>query len=110
MSIGRTILVNSVAFSVAMLPIAGGMARAISHETSLTAPQVDCCPHGKPCEKKTNGCGSMAGCALKCSSFSSAVPAPLAVALTASGLEKPALVVQSFRSPSENPPLPPPRL
>jgi len=90
--------------------VAGGMALAMPHDSSFTAAQADCCPNGKPCEKKTDGCGSVAGCALKCFSLIGAVAAPFAAVLRPSALEKPALMTQAFRSPAENPLLPPPRV
>src|SRR6188474_2701110 len=110
MTLVRTIFVALVALSVAALPVAGGMARAaISHEMTLVG-QGDCCHDGKPCEKKTDDCGSMAGCALKCFNYSAAVTAPDAVQLTFSALEKSAFIVRGVPSPSDNPPLPPPRV
>ena len=112
MTLVRTIFVAVMALSVAALPVAGGMARAgMSHEMTLAAGQADCCPEGKPCEKKkTDDCGSMAGCALKCFNYSAAVTAPHAVQLTFSILEKSAFIVPGVPSPSDNPPLPPPRV
>jgi hypothetical protein len=111
MNIGRAILVALIALSVAMLPVAGNVARAMSTEAAFGAAHVDCCPHGKPCDKgTTNDCDSMAGCALKCFSFSGAVVAPSAVNRAELPTETSALVVQSFSSSSDNPPLPPPRV
>ena len=110
MSTRRPILIALIALAVALLPVAGGMALAMPHDASFTAPQADCCPNGKPCEKKTDGCGSVAGCVLKCFNLTGAVAAPFAASVTPSTLEKPALVTQAFRSPAENPPLPPPRV
>jgi hypothetical protein len=109
MSTARTILIALIALAVALLPMAGGIALATPH-ASLTAPQADCCPNGKPCEKKTDGCGSMAGCVLKCFNLTGTVAAPFAVVVTPSALEKFALITQAFRSPTQNPPLPPPRI
>jgi hypothetical protein len=110
MSTRRAILIAVIALAVALLPVAGGMAVAMPHDASSAAAPSDCCPHGNPCEKKTDGCGSIAGCALKCFNFTGAVPAPVSDSLTPGALEKPALVAQAFRSPTENPPLPPPRV
>ena len=109
MSAGRTILIALIALAVAVLPMAGGIALA-THDASFTAAPADCCPHGKPCEKKTDGCGSVAGCVLKCFNLTGAVAAPFAASVMPSTLEKPALVTQAFRSPTQNPPLPPPRV
>ena len=72
MSTRRPILIALIALAVALLPVAGGMAVATPH-AAFTAPQADCCPNGKPCEKKTNGCGSVSGCALKCFSLTGAI-------------------------------------
>jgi hypothetical protein len=108
MSTRRPILIALIALAVALLPVAGEM--ALAHDASFTAAKADCCPIGKPCEKKTDGCGSVAGCVLKCCGLTSAIAAPVAVSLTVSALEKPALALQGFRSPAENPPLPPPRV
>ena len=110
----RTIFVAVVALSVAALPIGSGMARAamsvaMSQDMSQAAGEGECCPHDKPCEKKTNDCGSMAGCALKCFSYSGFVTASLAVVIMSSALERTALIVPGLPSPSDNPPLPPPR-
>jgi hypothetical protein len=111
MSLVRTIVVALVALSVAMLPVAGGMVRAaMSHDISVAASQGDCCPHGNSCEKKTGDCGSMAGCALKCSNLSGAVKAPFIVAVMPSASERTALIVPGVLSPSDHPPLPPPRV
>ena len=107
----RTIFVAFVALSVAALPIGSGMARAaMSHDMSQAAAEGECCPHDKPCEKKTNDCGSMAGCALKCFNYSGFVTAPLAIMVMSSALERSALMVPGLPSPSDNPPLPPPRV
>ena len=111
MTLARTILVALVALSVAILPVASGMARAaMTHDASVAAGDGDCCHDGEPCEKKTNDCGSEAGCALKCFNFSGALTAPFAIALAASSLEQAALIVPGVPSPSDNPPLPPPRI
>lgn len=110
MSTGRPILIALIALAVALMPMAGGMALAMPHDASFTAAPSDCCPNGKPCEKKTDGCGSVAACVLKCCGLTSAIAAPIAVSLTASAAEKPAFALQSFRSPAENPPQPPPRV
>jgi hypothetical protein len=110
MSTGRHILIALIALAVALLPVAGGMALALPHDASFAAANADCCPNGKPCEKETDGCGSVAACVLKCCGLTGAIAAPVAVSLTVSALEKPALALQGFRSPAENPPLPPPRV
>jgi len=111
----RTIFVAVVALSVAALPIGSGMARAamsvaMSHDMSQAAGEGECCSHDKPCEKKTNDCGSMAGCALKCFNYSGAMSAPLVFTVTPAIVERSALIVPGLPSPSDNPPLPPPRI
>ena len=107
----RAIFVALIALSVAALPVASGMARAaMTHQMTLVTGLIDCCHEGKPCQKKTDDCGSMAGCALKCFNYSAAVTAPHAVQLTFSSLEKAAFIVPGIPSPSDNPPLPPPRV
>jgi len=107
----RTIFVAVVALSVAALPVAGGMARAaMSHDMTLAAGDGGCCHEGQPCKKKSDDCGSMAGCALKCFNYAPAVAALDAVQLTFSSLLKSAFIVPGVPSPSDNPPLPPPRV
>ena len=103
----RPILIAFIALAVALLPMAGGMALAMPHDASFMTAQAG--PNGKPCEKKTDGCGAVSGCVLKCFSLTGAVAAPFCSSLTPSALEKPALARQTFHSPAESPPLPPPR-
>jgi hypothetical protein len=111
MSIFRTILVSLVAVAVAMHPLAGGVAHAnVAPGMSLTSGTLDCCPEGQPCEKTMHACGSLAGCLLKCSGLSGAIVAPIAIALTVSATEQPPFALHHLRAPSENPPLPPPRV
>ena len=110
MNIGRALLVGLVAFSVAVLPLAGGMAFAMLHDDSLGAQQTDCCPHGKPCEKKTDGCGSMAGCALKCFNFSGAMVLGAVVEPAPAAGITPVPARLAFPSNPTAPPLPPPRV
>ncbi len=105
----RALLVGLVALSVALLPL-GGIASAMSPDTVLTATQTDCCHDGKPCEKGMDDCGTSAGCVLKCFQLSASITQPVAVPLTASALKRPALVRETFGTPPENPPLPPPRI
>ena len=111
----RTTFVAFVALSVAALPIGSGMARAamavtMSHDMSQAAGEGECCSHDKPCEKKANDCDSMAGCALKCFNYSGAMSAPLVFTVTPAIVERSALIVPGLPSPSDNPPLPPPRV
>jgi hypothetical protein len=74
MSIGRTILALLIALSVAFLPAAGvaGVSAKSPESADLSAMEDmhDCCPpQANPCDKAMDGCGTMAGCALKCFSF-----------------------------------------
>src|SRR4029079_16787133 len=105
----RVILVALVAFSVAVVPLAGGMAFFMPHGSALDPQHADCCPHGKPCEKKTDGCGSITGCALKCLNFSGTVLAGAFVRLAPARDLAPVLASLSFHSNPTAPPLPPPR-
>jgi hypothetical protein len=111
MIIGRPTLIALIALAVTLLPMASSMALAMPHDASLTG-HAECCPNGNPCEKKkkTDACGSVAGCLLKCCSVLAALPAPIKVALPEFASEKPAHAPRSFRSPFEYPPLPPPRV
>jgi hypothetical protein len=112
MSIVRAILVAFVALSVAMLPVAGGLARAMSPETSLSVVQADCCPPGKPCEKtKAPGdCGSMTGCVLKCFNFSVAIVSGVVVKPVPTSAIEPVLASLIVDSHPAAPPFPPPRV
>ena len=110
MSTFRAILIALVAMSVALLPVAGGLAAANAPAASLMAAPSDCCAHGKPCDQKgPGGCGSVAGCVLNCFGLS-AVLTPALVTPTPRALEPSVLVIQTAPSASDNPPLPPPRV
>jgi hypothetical protein len=111
MSTFRAVLVAFVALSVAMLPVAGAEFRAFSPDSSFDAAQSDCCPQGQQCDKQAKGeCGKLAGCTLKCSSFSASLAALSGVARLPSASQRMALVAQSAIASSQNPPLPPPRV
>ena len=111
MSIVRAVLVAFIAVSVAMLPVAGVMARASLPDMSFNAAQSECCPQGQHCEKQAKGdCGKSAACALKCSGFSASTVAPSGLTLVPSPLQQSILVAEIVRSPSVNPLLPPPRV
>lgn len=105
----QAILVALVAFSVALVPLSGGMAFSMPHG-AFAAQQADCCPHGKPCEKKTDGCGSMAGCALKCFNFSGAVVSGVVVKPAPAANLEPVLASLGLPSHPTTPPSPPPRV
>jgi hypothetical protein len=114
MSIGRTILALLVALSVAFLPAAGGAGVSAkspeSADMSAMTDMHECCPpQDNPCDKAMDDCGTMAGCALKCSSFAatafSIIAFPSApAAMTAS------FVGHSLSSQMGNPPFRPPRV
>lgn len=71
MRIGHTILVALVALSVAILPSAAGFTSGGKTTEQSVAEIVPDCEHhndqtNDTTPKHTDGCGSMAGCALKC--------------------------------------------
>ena len=107
----RLIIVIVVAAAVAALPLAGGfadVASATSDAASRMVEHGDCCDHGNPCEKKkTDGCGSTAGCMVKCSAMSAPVLATAIVRATHNG-ETESLLVQRLTSTADNPPVPAP--
>jgi hypothetical protein len=109
MSTIRPVLIALIALSVAFLPLAGGLAFAMPHEGGIVASDADCCPDGKPCEKKTNRCGVDSACMLKCSGLMGVSAAPPTLLLTISAMEEATLDSSAFCSPGEHPPLPPPR-
>jgi hypothetical protein len=53
MSTIRPIVTALIALSVTFLPLAGGLALAMPHDGGVAVAYADCCPGGKPCEKKT---------------------------------------------------------
>src|SRR5688572_11518899 len=95
--------------SIAAFPLARGMAHVLPQHTEAAA-DMDCCHEGEPCEKKADTCDSSAACVLKCSSLPAALVAPLAVKSVEAASARLALLSAGFASPSDNPPLPPPRL
>ena len=69
--IGRTILAIVVATSVVMLPATGGFAAGSKAMELTVSESVPDCAHdhdlpNNTTQKRTDGCDSMAGCALKC--------------------------------------------
>lgn len=109
----RVLIVVLAAAAVALLPLAGGIMLAPSSATAEAASPMaehgDCCDHGDPCEKKkADGCGSTAGCMVKCSAMSAPVLATSIVHPAHDG-ETGHLVVQRLASIGDNPPAPPPR-
>jgi hypothetical protein len=107
----RAIMVAVVAFAVAMLPVGAGMVRAQAAGMSDATTASDCCPHTKPCEKKTaNDCGSDPGCMLKCFNFSGVIVSGVVAKLSLEAPLKPDFVSLSSHSNLTAPPLPPPRV
>ena len=111
MTLVRTIFVAVVALSVAALPVASGMARAaMTLNASIAAPKTECCPHHQPCEKKTNDCGSVAGCAQKCFNHTGIIVSGAVSKPNAEAVARPALPSLGLNSNPTAPPLPPPRV
>jgi hypothetical protein len=123
MNIARTIVAVLIAVSVALLPATRGFAvtaksanamaeMSTSDDATMSDMSIDmsdCCPKVNPCGKGTDDCASMAGCALKCFSFSntafslvvfSSIPADLIAPYASAPL----------RSPASSPPFRPPRV
>ncbi len=112
--IGKAILATIVALSVAILPMTAGFAAASKiANTSVSVAVPDCDHHrdlpNDTTPKSTDGCDSMAGCALKC--FTTTVVSFSSVSFVASA----GTTIKQFRA-SENisaqmgsPPFRPPR-
>lgn len=108
----RVIVALLVALSVAMLPVAGGIAApaSVPSNSKLVTSAHDCCDHdGMPSDDMTKDCQAAAGCASKCFSlydgmFASPVPHPPVTRAKASFGTEP------FRSQEGNPPFRPPRV
>jgi len=120
MGIGRAILAAIVAFSVAMLPIAGGVGQSLKStgmmdmsvlgEMSAAQHMPDCCPpEAAPCDKASGDRVSMAACASACCSFlvpaSSGLVFPLVLTET-----MPSFASHVFNSQSSSAPFRPPRV
>jgi hypothetical protein len=120
MRIGRTILAAIVAFSVAMLPMAGSAEHSLkptgmmdmsgSGDMSVSQDMPDCCPPAAaPCDKANCDPATMAACASTCCSFliptSAGLVIPLVLAET-----MPLLASHVLRSPSGSTPFRPPRI
>jgi len=120
MRVARAILVILTAFSVALLPVAGAVARMDSPQ-SVSAHTADtpgvpeaheaCCQSGQHCEKHGKGdCAKEAACSFKCSSVSAAPLASSGATLTPYSSPRLALIPAIAISLAPNPPSPPPRL
>ncbi len=100
MRFGRIVLFLTVAFSVAMAPIAFA-ATAAGPAVQMTESGMvdDCCPHAPPCDADTipmNNCASMAACpavafGLSDSAIADAIPDWIGVALKPIRVENPHL-------------------
>jgi hypothetical protein len=120
MGIGRTILAAIVAFSVAMLPMAGSAAHSLkptemmdmpgSDDMSASQDMPDCCPHeAPPCDKANCDRVSMAACASACCSILMPASAGLVIPLVLAET-MPWLTSQVLRSPLASTPFRPPRI
>jgi hypothetical protein len=107
----RTIIVFLLAFSVAMLPVAGGIVAA-GDKTAVSEVAVDsthdCCDHdGMPTTPTMSDCQAGAGCAAKCfslfnSTFFAKLPVPPKAEAELSLAMKPILsqeIIPPFRPP-----------
>jgi hypothetical protein len=107
----RAALIVLIAFSVALVPIAGAKAHAVLPGSSAVAAHSDCCPQGKDCDKQEKGdCAKLAACTLKCSSLSAATVEAQTAASIVLPSQRPMLAAGLIVSLPSNPPLPPPRL
>jgi hypothetical protein len=111
MSIGRTIVVFVLAFSVAVLPVGGGIAApaAAPAASELMASTHDCCDHDEMPINKMKDCQAAAGCVTKCFSVCGVVwSSPIAhPPLTGPALP---FVAEAYHSQSASPPFRPPRV
>ena len=108
----RAIIVLLVAFSVAMLPVAAGIAAPEgTHSTSkLVTSAHDCCDHdGMPVDNVIKDCQAAAGCASKCFSVCGVVFSSAIIHPPVTGAE-PFFVTKNFRSQTGIPPFRPPRV
>jgi hypothetical protein len=107
MSIGRTIFVFVLAFSVAVLPVGGGIAAPAASE--LTASTHDCCDHDEMPINKMKDCQGAAGCVIKCFSVCGVVWSSLIAHPPLTGAALP-FVAEAYHSQSGSPPFRPPRV
>ena len=113
MVILRTIFALVIAVSVALLPGAAAFKptpmpmTAMSDMASAGAAEDCCPPDANPC-KGIGDCGAMAGCALKCFSFSPAFASVIAFPLAHSSIVPPR-VSPALLARAASPPFRPPR-
>src|SRR5712691_1729507 len=110
--IGRTIFALLICVSVAMLPVAGGIA-APADASSISEVVIsahDCCDHdGMPVDKMMKDCQAAAGCASKCFSLCGVVFSSPMTHPRVTGAE-PSFATENFGSQTGNPPFRPPRV
>jgi len=114
----RTIIVFVLAFSVAMLPMAGGTVAATASDRATVAEVAElavvsthnCCEHdGMPTAPTMNDCQAGAGCASKCFSLFHSLFFPKLLAPPQTETEL-SFAMKSFYSQASNPPFRPPRI
>jgi hypothetical protein len=110
MSIGRTILTFVLAFSVAVLPIGGGMtsSAAAPEVSEVTTSAHDCCDHDEMPINKMKDCQATAGCVTKCFSVCGVVWSIPIAHPPLTGAELP-FVAEAYHSQSASAPFRPPR-
>jgi hypothetical protein len=121
MKLGRAILALLIALSVAVLPMATGVAAlakstdmsdmpVMEHSDAATMDDMDCCPHtANPGDRAMDKSSCMAACALNCFTFGSAVASAIIFPSYRARLS-PALVTNPFSSQTGTPPFRPPRV
>jgi hypothetical protein len=120
MKVVRTIFALLIALSVAMLPVARGVA-AVAKSTDMThmatmgdsdtvaMDDTDCCPHQPNHGDKMDKSACMAACALQCFTLGSATASTIIFPSHQARLS-PALVTNPFNSQTGSPPFRPPRV
>ena len=110
--IGRTILALLICVSVAMLPVAGGIA-APADASSISEVMIsahDCCDHdGMPVDKMIKDCQAAAGCASKCFSLYGVIVSSPITHLPVIAADD-SLVTKTFRPQIGSLPFRPPRV
>jgi len=112
--IGRAILAVVIALSVAILPATAGFAAGgNTAEVSASARAPDCDHHhdipNNTTQKSTDGCDSMAGCALKCFNITVVSFSSLTISSSPSVALDPVRMESKVTARMGNPPFRPPR-
>ncbi len=116
MRIGRTIVAVLVALAVATLPAATGFAAGATTAMEISASQAmpDCDHHqdipSNTTQKSTDGCDSMAGCALKCFTTTVVSFSSLTFLSSPSAALEPVRLENKVTSRIGSPPFRPPRI